>query len=331
MNFNVPIDPSNETTNRLNQLTQREVERQVNLQKKKDNKGLLVADNEKLEFFESLFAEKRLYIEHLIDLSKGIPVKDLPDHFNQILKDIGTLQKYVAASNIFIRNYDVERCQNILQDLTVKSKQLEDELLPKKKFSFKNRVKQKPQTSQQTPKGNDVVDFKVKIEPEKLTNGFFNRCNESLTLKGDDLLKKDITLEKLESCIIFLKGMPSTLHLNQLKNCKVFTGPVTTSIFAEHCENCTLVIACQQLRLHNSKRTDIYLFVTSRAIMEDCTEISLAPYNWIYEGITSDFESASFDTAVNNWTSIDDFDWLNQKHSPNWKEIEEKDRVQSWN
>ncbi|CAG9864562.1 unnamed protein product [Phyllotreta striolata] len=317
--------------NKLNFLTQRETERQLNVRKKKDTKGSTGADNEKLEFFESLFAEKRLYIENLIELTKSVPIDELPEHFNLILKEIVTLQKYVAASNIFIRNYDVERCQNILQDLTLKSKRLEDELLPKKKFSFKNRAKQSPQATSIKPKSTDVVDNKIKIEPDKITTGFFDKRNETLTLSSTDLFQKDITLENLESCTVILKGTPSTLHLNRLNDCKIFCGPVSTSVFAENCENSTLVIACQQLRLHGSKHTDIYLYVTSRAIMEDCSDISVAPYNWTYDGIADDFQSASFDSAANNWTSIDDFNWLNRKHSPNWKVIDESNRVTDWN
>ncbi|XP_028131484.1 tubulin-specific chaperone C [Diabrotica virgifera virgifera] len=331
MNSTITFENTNEKANKLNLLTKREVERQLNLQKRKDNKDSLVAGNEKLEFFETLFAEKRSYIENMIDLSKSVPVNELPDHFNEILKEIVTLQKYVAASSIFIRNYDMQKCQNILQELTVRTKQVEDELLPKKKFSFKNKVKQKAQNSEIKSKSIDDVDFKPKIEPVKNVTGFFNKCNEHLALDNSELLKKDVSIEKLDSCTVSLQGSPSTLHLNYLRNCRIFSGPVSTSIFAENCENCILVIACQQLRLHNSKNTDIYLYVTSRAIMEDCKDINVAPYNWKYEGIESDFESASFDTAVNNWTCIDDFNWLNQKHSPNWKEIDEKDRIQSWN
>lgn len=331
MNSAITMDSVNEKTNKLNLLTRREVERQLNLQKRKDNKDLLVAGNEKLEFFETIFTEKRSYIENMINISKCVAVNELPDHFNEILKEIVTLQKYVAASSIFIRNYDMQRCQNVLQELTMKTKQLEEELLPKKKFSFKNKMKQKSKSTEIRNKSVDEIDFKLKIEPAKSSTGFLSRFNEKLTMNNSEIFKKDVSLEKLESCTVFLKGSPSTLHLNYLKNCNIFSGPVSTSIFAENCENCTLVIACQQLRLHNSKNTNIYLYVTSRAIMEECKEIRVAPYNWEYENIVSDFENAGFDTDVNNWTFIDDFNWLNQKHSPNWKEIEDIDRIQNWN
>ncbi|KAG5893348.1 hypothetical protein JTB14_000114 [Gonioctena quinquepunctata] len=301
-------------TNKLNFLTKRELERQINKQKERDGK------------------EKQNHIEQMIDNSKTVPGIELPNHFNNISKEILTLQKYVAASNIFLRNYDLQKCQFVLQELTLKSQKFEEELLPKKKFSFKNKSKENGQLKHLENKEKiDEVDFVSKRPIVKNICGLFNKTNETLIMTNLEIFQRDITIERLENCEVFLKGSPSTLHLDKLKGCKVFSGPVSTSIFAENCENCTLVIACQQLRLHSSTKTTIYLHVTSRAIMEDCKEISVAPYNWKYDGVEDDFRKATLDAAINNWTCIDDFNWLNKKHSPNWKEIEENDRVADWN
>ncbi|CAG9822982.1 unnamed protein product [Phaedon cochleariae] len=318
--------------NKLDSLTKRENERQLNLQKKKDFKDHLLPNSEKLEFFEILFGEKQSNIEALIHKSRNCSENELADHFNYISKEILALQKYVAASNIFLRNYDLQRCQRILQDLTLKQKQLEEDLLPKKKFSFKNKYKQHGQASisSSSKEKQDEVDFSTKIPVQKNICGVFNKDNEDVTMTNNEIFKKDITFENMKNCKIFLKGSPSTLHLDNLMNCQIFSGPVSTSIFAENCENCTLVIACQQLRLHNSRKVTIYLHVTSRAIMEDCKNILVAPYNLKYDGIEDHFLSASLDINLNNWRCIDDFNWLSEKHSPNWKEIEDNDMVQEW-
>lgn len=325
------MDILDEKPNKLNILTKRELERQINLQKKKENKELLSADNEKLGFFETIFSEKQSCIETLINNSPKLPKSDLPNHFNYISKEILTLQKYVSASTIFLRHYDLKKCQDILQELSAKAKDYEEELLPKKKFGFKNKVKPKP--IQKNVNGNnkyDEVDSNPISRLIEYSCGFFHKQNETLTMTNTEIFKKDVSVEHLENCIVIFKGSPSTLHLNHLKNCKIFSGPVSTSVFAENCVNSTLVIACQQLRLHSSNNVNIYLHVTSRAIMEDCKEIRIAPYNWHYEEIENDFENACLDISVNNWRSIDDFNWLSDKHSPNWRVIEEKDRVKNW-
>nr|CAI5843772.1 unnamed protein product [Callosobruchus analis] len=325
----VSIENLTPKPNKITALTKRELERQQNIQKRKDDKELLSASSEKLEIFEAIFTDKRSHIENLIKNSKNLAKTELPDHFNIISKEILTLQKYVAASNIFLRHYDLQRCQNTLQELTNTAKYLENELLPKKKFSFKNRTKEKDIKKEKEDEVDSTV-LKSQVCSIISSCGFFNRVNEILGMPPSDIFRKDISLEKLDKCTVILKGTPSTLHLNHLSNCKVFTGPVSTSIFAENCTNCTLVIACQQLRLHSSQNVQIYLHVTSRAIMEDCKDIDVAPYNWIYEGMEKDFENAHLEKNINNWRCVGDFNWLNEKHSPNWKEIPENERIQRW-
>ncbi|KAF7287250.1 hypothetical protein GWI33_002069 [Rhynchophorus ferrugineus] len=310
-----------EGVDKISILKSREIERKLNLQRKQETKRSGLAENEQLEFFERTFNEKQNFIENLIKKSLSIPKNDLPDHFNTISKEVLLLQKYVAASNLFLRNYFLQKCQNIIQELSARARDLENELMPKKKFGFKKKTKGKE--SEKTER--DVVDG-VRLSNGGISSGsnhlekksptiecgFYKRTHEVLSLSGVEIYKKDVSLEKLT-------------------NCKIFTGPISTSIFAENCQNCTFVIACQQLRLHSSRNIDIYLHVTSRAIMEDCTEISIAPYNWLYENIDEHFAESGLDRLVNNWRSIDDFNWLNmEKRSPNWREMDQEYRVREW-
>lgn len=315
---------------KINSLKSREVERQQNLQRKKDEYNLRVADNEKVDFFHTMFAEKQIYINNLINNAIEINKEKLPEYFNDISKEIISLQKYVASSNIFLRHYDLQKSQAIVNELTTNAKLLEDELLPKKKFSFKKKILPVKVHTNGTG-SKDEVDCSPKYNLDETSCGYSNRKSEILRMEDEMVFQKDITLTNLENCTIYLTGSPSTLHINHLKNCRVFSGPVSTSTFAENCENCILIIACQQLRLHASKNVEIYLHVTSRAIMEDCSAISVAPYNWIYNGIEKDFERANLNNVVNNWRCIDDFNWLNEKHSPNWKEIADEDQIKDWN
>lgn len=318
------------TIDKINLITQRNLERKLGLQKRKEDKDNSTADNEKLDYFEKSFMSRSSLINDLLVKSTQVDKIDLPNHFNEISKEILLLQKYVAASNIFLRSYDIKKCQKSLQDLTNKAKDLEEELIPKKRFGFKNKNKFK--SNDKLIESRDVVDFstKILIAPKQLC-GFANRLNEKLMMKGDEIDKRDITAENMSNCRIMFLGSPSTLHLNGLRNCYVFTGPVSTSIFADNCINCTLVIACQQLRLHSSHNVNIYLHVTSRAIMEDCHNIFLAPYNLKYCGISKDFKNSGLDADINNWKSVDDFNWLNvEKKSPNWALLDEVKIVDNW-
>ncbi|KAK5644160.1 hypothetical protein RI129_008005, partial [Pyrocoelia pectoralis] len=314
--MNVIQERSDKLTTSLNK---RELERKLDIEKKQEGKKQLTAEHEKLDYFTKTFNEQRLEIENALSLSASVEMADLPNHFNTIYKDILILQKYAASSKIFLRMYDVERCLETVHELTLRAKELEEKLIPKKKFGFKNKKR--------IPKLNghskDVVDCATtRYSYEKNLCGFGNRKDETLTMQNSDVYKKDIVIHDVENCFIKLYGTPSTLHLNQLRNCLVISGPVSTSIFAENCSNVKLVIACQQLRLHSS----------STAIMEDCDNVLIAPYNLKYDGLNEDFVKAGLDRSTNNWTSIDDFNWLNiQKESPNWRILQEHERINDWN
>jgi len=317
-----------------NLLIKREMERKLDIEKKREDKKQGLAEHEKIEFFEKTFAEKRLEIENSINITIDMDVGALPNHFDAISKNILNLQKYVASCNIFLRTYDIKICHQTIQDLTVKTKELEEKLLPKKKFGFKNKSKPSLKLPETKVNGHskDEVDFcRKSINLNENFCGYENKTDETLVLENSKMFKKDVTIRNLENCIVKLLGSPSTLHLDHLKNCIVFSGPVSTSIFAENCTSCKLVIACQQLRLHSSTDIQIYLHVTSRAIMEDCRKVLLAPYNFRYESIEEDFSSSGLDINTNNWTSIDDFNWLNTEiQSPNWNILTEGERISDW-
>ncbi|KMQ94734.1 tubulin-specific chaperone c [Lasius niger] len=252
-------------------------------------------------------------IKDMLDDAASIPSSALPGIFEKSNKEIQLLKNYLLQSKIFLKVYDIRRAQENLQMLENEASELEMKLLPKKKFGFKNRrIVKKP-----SDKGHDITDGlkDVKIS-ESIINGSIkqnnklsskygdNACmlvgkvNEQLVLDAENVNKNDILLSDLIQCTVRIYGTPSTLHM---------------------------------MRLHSSTDCTIYLHVTSRAIIEDCTKIYVAPYNWSYEDQMSHFNLAGLDPKVNNWNCIDDFNWLSsEKHSPNWSILEPELRVKTW-
>ncbi|KFO36165.1 Tubulin-specific chaperone C [Fukomys damarensis] len=150
-------------------------------------------------------------------------------------------------------------------------------------------------------------------------------------MSADELSQRDVLLSELSGCTVRLYGNPNTLRLARARGCKVLCGPVTTSVFLEDCSGCVLAVACQQLRVHTTRDTRIFLQVTSRAIVEDCGGIRFAPYSWSYEGIDRDFEASGLDRSKNNWSDVDDFNWLARDvASPNWSILPEEEREIEW-
>lgn len=322
------MDQLDRAERKLENLQKRELERQLNIQQYRND--FLDAKSETLDYVFNSFKEKENEILNLIKNSPVIPKDKLPAYFDNISKQILILQKYIASSNMFLRTYDIEVYQKTIQNLSMQLKDTEAQLMPKKKFGFRNKKIAIEKINR------DVVDSKLnggqhhqtkEITLDENYCGFKNEDNKTLKLLAADTCKKDVSLSNLVNCTVYIHGAPSTLHVSNIKNCTIYSGPVSTSIFADKCEDCFMFISCQQLRLHSSKRVDIYLHVTSRAIMEDCTQIQIAPYNYSYNGIEEDYAVAGLNRDINNWQCVDDFNWLNsEKKSPHWSILEEANR-----
>ncbi|XP_015117573.1 tubulin-specific chaperone C [Diachasma alloeum] len=328
-------------------INKRDRERKTIIERRREEKQQLTVDSEQLGFFKDAFYASCSKIKSLLESAPSTPTPSLPGLFDKASKEILTLKNYLSQSKIFLKVYDIRRAQETLQHLENEASELEMKLLPKKKFGFKNRrVIKKPSDT----KTIDVTDgLKDMTLSEGMGNGTTRQNNdligkfsdsastvtgktdERLILDAENVNKNDVLLSDLTRCTVVIYGAPSTVHMVNIKQCTVLIGPVSSSVFAHSCTQSTFAFACQQLRLHSSTDLSIYLHVTSRAIIEDCTKIRVAPYNWSYEDQESHFKLAGLDVKVNNWDSVDDFNWLSyEKQSPNWGVIKSEQRVKSW-
>lgn len=246
------------------------------------------------------------------------------EYFQEILQKINELQEFVNDSKTFLPAYNMKRCSNEIKDITKCYEQIYEKLLPKKKFTFGKRSAQPVVKTKVEEKFKPINELKV----YKDDCGFKNRSNENLKLTEDQTYMKDIALDVLSNCTVFIYGTPSTVRVSSLSTCKVFTC-ASTSIFVENCKNTIFVCASQQLRVHDTFATDFYIYVTSSAIIENCKQLRFAPLTLNSIQLKRSFEMANFDVAHNNWKVINDFDWLSSyESSPNWCEIPEDERNQ---
>lgn len=140
---------------------------------------------------------------------------------------------------------------------------------------------------------------------------------------------KDVLLKDLMNCRITIQGCASTVRFESITNCTLVCGPVRSSVFVSKCHNCTVAVACQQLRVHESSDLSCYVHLTSGGIIEDTKNISFAPYQVSYPGLDADFVEAGLSRDPNeNWQKIEDFDFVvSKRRSPNWTVIPETDRI----
>lgn len=273
-------------------------------------------------------------VEDLFIKVEILPKNQLNAELDNITFKIKKTQDFVTDAGIFLPSYDARKSQSTVNALSNTFYELQDKVKPKKKFGFKNSKHKQANNSQ------NVSEIKEKSETDGCSAKKIlstNSCSlsgldgERVTLTRDKVASMDVSLEKLSNCHVFIQGAPSTLHMSSIKNCTILTGPVSTSVFVDGCSNSKLIISCQQLRTHSTTDTDVYLHTTSKAIIEDCHNIRVAPYNWEYSGIDNDFLTAGLNRDVNNWKEVGDFNWLaTDKPSPNWTFLPESEIQQNW-
>lgn len=321
-------------------LNRRHKKRQMDLESVQEMKNQEVSETEGGDYFDQVFDTKTREIKNNLNNLQEGDKAELALAFNSIIQTIQELQRYMSTSTLFLTDYKIKMCQNVINELHVKCEEQKQKLIPKKRFGFKSK-KQAPAAplpSHQLPSSSSagvvVVDEvpRVRASKKEFEWTLSNRSNEWIRLiLPAQVNDQDLTFSQLENCIVEIQGHAGSLQMSHVKNCIVLTGPVARSVFADHCTDCHFAFSCQQLRLHSSTQCDIYLHVTCRGIVEDCKEIRFAPYNYAYPALEEDFAKTSLDRAVNQWQDIADFNWLSPDvHSPHWREMADKDQVKSW-
>ncbi|XP_067624665.1 tubulin-specific chaperone C [Eurosta solidaginis] len=337
----------------LERLNKRNKERQNCLDVKLEQRNKENVQLEGADYFAFTFAERVRAIEEQLQritegadaaatkLSAPIANTNNPDLtclFADITLQIQELQRYLTNSTMFLTDFKIKACQNALNELNGNCEELRLRLIPKKKFGFSGK-KVAPKVivnPRVVGLAADKVDMPEKTAKAISSSTAFewtlaNRENEYICLEGDALNGKDITISNLRDCFVELRGHAGSVQISHAIDCTFLCGPIARSLFAENCERITLALACQQLRLHSSNICRIYLHVTCRAIIEDCTNIEISEYNYKYDDMDADFQQAGLDKTQNNYKDIADFNWLSPDvPSPNWRLVKDAP-APAWN
>ncbi|KAJ9177592.1 hypothetical protein P3X46_012796 [Hevea brasiliensis] len=280
--------------------------------------------------FLSKFSDSRLSIEFQLSESSKLAATDitrLKSHLVDISSSISALEQLVAENSYLLPSYELRSSLKAVSELKQSLDSLNAELVPKKKFSFKNKSTSKSSLSE--PKETEIIKPEVPKPAFAIRDlpGIRNKENEILTKNFRSSETGEFGLSDLDSCEVRLIGCVNAFFINRLRNCRVYTGPVMGSILIEEVENCVFVLASHQIRIHYAKGSDFYLRVRSRPIIEDCEGVRFAPYCLSYEGIEDDMRKAGLAEDTGNWSNVDDFKWLRAVQSPNWSVLPESERV----
>jgi hypothetical protein len=292
----------------------------------------------------------------------GLARGDLTERCNALVKVVDEMQAALAAATLFLPQYDVRAGQERISKLSAAIEQARMTLAPRKKFGFSAKggasLSETPAAlaapaalpaAPAAPAGQTSrAETANKTDSERAAAA--PRAAEALLaqLKLDGQLElliearppgpvditdvrpdQDVRFRELQHCQISIKRPSGAVRFINLKGCTVFCGPVAGSCFFENCHDCRFYIASRQVRIHDSTRSDFYLHVLSRPIIEHCSELRFAPYLLSYPALRAQIAQAGLEKkeAADMWKDVDDFRWLRQQQSPNWALLADADRV----
>ena len=305
---------------------------------------------ENIRSFLATFETQKARVERAVDghrTAVGTPDATPPDELRAALDalqtDIIAMERSVAEASYFLQPYDSRACTAAVDALKKTVADATGTLLPRKKFSFSKKKKESATTEtkpeEKETKGEDVAAqlarMGITTDGEGEGPGLRNVTGETIVVDGAALASAsgsgDYELKHLTDCEVFLCNITPlrAIRVHDLKNTKVYAGPVAGSVLMHGLSGCTLHLCARQVRVHDAGNgTSFYVRTASGPIIEHSTDVAFAPYAFVYPGSDKVMEEAGFGgTDPGRWAEVEDFGWIKQMQSPNWKIIPEDERV----
>ncbi|KAG1683993.1 Protein XRP2 [Nymphon striatum] len=155
-------------------------------------------------------------------------------------------------------------------------------------------------------------DNKEKVDPKDYT--IANLKNETIGKVPGSINGNQFIIDTCENANLFLLDHLNTVTVDNCKGCNIVLGPTKRSVYLRDCEDCRFVISCQQLRLRDCKRVDIFLCCATQPVIETSREIRFGCYCYDYEKLESQFSDAglSVDARIDDFLPIPTSDELSQ-------------------
>ncbi|OJD15402.1 hypothetical protein AJ78_04334 [Emergomyces pasteurianus Ep9510] len=135
------------------------------------------------------------------------------------------------------------------------------------------------------------------------------------------------SITSLQHCVVDMSiptadGRPfAGLAIKGVTESLLLCGQVNGPAHITGVKHSTIVVSCHQFRMHDCLDVDVYLSCSSKPIIEDCGDIRFGKIPEFYAPKSLDGPQANF------WDQAQDFKWIKVEQSPNWRIINESERV----
>jgi len=177
------------------------------------------------------------------------------------------------------------------------------------------------QPQKQAKKPEKVPVDKSKLDPKDFI--ITKKTGEIIVKQEGTINGQQFSLEELKDCDIFLLDYIATINIDYCENCRIYVGPVESSVFIRNCTNCSVILACQQFRCRDCTDCRLALLSTTEPIIETSKDMKFACFDFFYFSLREQLAHAGLRVVNNKWWQVHDFNANPDK--PNWSLLPQED------
>jgi len=115
-------------------------------------------------------------------------------------------------------------------------------------------------------------------------------------------------IEDLDDCTVYILDHSAQITVDYCNRTKFVIGPVDGPFFMRNCNQCTVTVACRQLRTRECVDTDLFLYCATKSpIIESSSNLRFHQFNVSYPHLRSQFAAAKLNPDVNHNDLVYDF------------------------
>lgn len=166
------------------------------------------------------------------------------------------------------------------------------------------KAKEKPDCRQKAAASKPAAPGKV-LNPEDYV---ISKKTEEVNVRSEGSIDgQQFNIEECVDCDIFLMDNIATSFVDECERCRIFIGPVETSIMIRNCRSCDFVVACQQFRARDCLDCRFSIFCSTEPVIETSTNLLFSCFDFNYFSLRQQLERSKLQPWNNKWWMIYDF------------------------
>ena len=117
---------------------------------------------------------------------------------------------------------------------------------------------------------------------------------------------ESVSIKNNLNCIIMIMDYSYSINIQNCQNCSIFVAPTQTSITVQDCQDLNLICVSRNLKVLNSKQSNLYYFVSNYPIIESCQKINLGNFFVQYMELHEMFNNSKLNIWNNKWSCFEE-------------------------